>query len=99
MGSASPVSGAVRNAKALPRYYGYGQGVTLYPHTADHYAQYSSKVIASTERDATYLLDEILGNETELVIVEHATDTHGYTDLVFGLFDLLGLQYWVLLNK
>ncbi len=28
-----------------------------------------------------------------MVIVEHATDTHGYTDLVFGLFDLLGLQY------
>ncbi|GAB3639212.1 hypothetical protein GCM10027422_48030 [Hymenobacter arcticus] len=39
------------------------------------------------------MLDEVLGNETDVVIVEHATDTHGYTDLVFGLFDLLGLQY------
>lgn len=92
-GQRFPVSGAVRNAKALPRYFGYGQGVTFYTHTADHYAQYGSKVIPATERDATYLLDEILGNETELVIVEHATDTHGYTDLIFGLFDLLGLQY------
>lgn len=92
-GQRFPVSGAVRNAKALPRYFGYGRGVTFYTHTADHYAQYGSQVIPTTERDATYVLDEVLGNETDVVIVEHATDTHGYTDLVFGLFDLLGLQY------
>lgn len=92
-GQRFPVSGAVRNAKALPRYFGYGRGVTFYTHTADHYAQYGSKVIPATERDATYVLDEVLGNETDVVILEHATDTHGYTDLIFGLFDLLGLQY------
>lgn len=72
-GQQFPVSGAVRNAKALPHYFGYGQGVTFHTHTADHYAQYDSKVIPVTKRDATYVLDEILGNETELVIVEHAT--------------------------
>lgn len=38
-------------------------------------------------------MDEILDNETELTILEHTTDTAGYTDLVFGLFDLLGLQF------
>ncbi len=44
-------------------------------------------------RDATYVLDEILDNETELTILEHTTDIAGYTNLVFGLFDLLGLQF------
>ncbi len=39
------------------------------------------------------MLDEILDNETELTILEHTTDTAGYTDLIFGLFDLLGLQF------
>lgn len=39
------------------------------------------------------MLDEILDNETELTILEHTTDTAGYTDLVFGLFDLLGMQF------
>jgi TnpA family transposase len=39
------------------------------------------------------VLDEILDNETELPILEHTTDTAGYTDLVFALFDLLGLQF------
>lgn len=50
-------------------------------------------MIASTERDALYVLDEILNNVTELNILEHTTDTSGYTDLVFGLFDLLGMQF------
>jgi TnpA family transposase len=44
-------------------------------------------------RDATYVLDEILDNETELSIVEHTTDTAGYTEIVFALFDLLGMQF------
>jgi TnpA family transposase len=50
-------------------------------------------VISATIRDATYVLDEILNNETDLTILEHTTDTTGYTDLVFALFDLLGMQF------
>ena len=44
-------------------------------------------------RDAPYLLDAILDNETELSILEHTTDPAGYTDVMFALFDLLGLQF------
>jgi TnpA family transposase len=36
-------------------------------------------VISTTVRDATYVLDEILDNETDLSILEHTTDTAGYT--------------------
>ena len=39
------------------------------------------------------MLDGVLDDETELPIAEHTTDTAGYTDLVFGFFDLLGLQF------
>lgn len=92
-GQRFPVSGKIRNAQAIPRYYGYGKGYTLLTHSSDQYAQYGSKAIPSTIRDATYVLDEILGNETDLEIVEHTTDTGGYTDIVFALFDLLGLQF------
>jgi TnpA family transposase len=92
-GQRFPVRGHVRAARALPRYYGYGQGLTFYTHTADQYSQFGSRAIASTVRDATYVLDEVLGNETELPLLEHTTDTHGYTDLVFALFDLLGLRF------
>ena len=86
-------SGKVRNAAALPRYFGYGKGVTFYIWTSDQFSQYGTKVIPATVRDATYVLDEILDNETELPILEHTTDTAGYTEVVFALFDLLGLQF------
>lgn len=38
------------------------------------------------------MLDGILGNETDLPIAEHATDTHGATLANFALFDLVGKQ-------
>ncbi|MDD9942867.1 MAG: Tn3 family transposase [Myxococcales bacterium] len=92
-GQRFPVRGRVSGARALPRYFGYGRGVTFYTWTSDQYSQYGAKVIPSTSRDATYVLDEILDNETELDVLEHTTDTAGYTDLVFALFDLLGLRF------
>ena len=92
-GQRFPVSVKTRNAVSVPRYFGYGKGLTYYTWTSDQYSQFGTKVIPTTIRDATYVLDEILDNETELTILEHTTDTAGYTDLVFGLFDLLGLQF------
>ena len=92
-GQRFPVSGQVRIATPLPRYFGYGEGVTFYTWTSDQLSQYGIKVSPSTIRDATYVLDEILNNETELPILEHTTDTAGFTDLIFALFDLLGLRF------
>jgi TnpA family transposase len=92
-GQRFPVQGQVRNARALPRYFGHGQGLTFYTWSSDQFSQYGTKVISATIRDATYVLDEILDNETDLTILEHTTDTAGYTDLVFCLFDLLGMQF------
>ncbi|MGI0488498.1 Tn3 family transposase [Pantanalinema rosaneae CENA516] len=92
-GQRFPVRGSVRQARALPRYFGYGKGITFYSWTSDQFSQYGSKPVPTTLRDATYVLDEILNNETELPILEHTTDTAGYTELIFALFDLLGLQF------
>jgi TnpA family transposase len=44
-------------------------------------------------RDATYVLDELCNNETELPIREHTTDTAGATEIIFALFDLLGFRF------
>jgi hypothetical protein len=64
--------------------------VTSYTHISDQHSTYGTQIIVSTDRDATYVLDEILGNTTELPILEHATDSHGQTLITFALFDLLG---------
>jgi TnpA family transposase len=92
-GQRFPVAVRSTQAVSLPRYFGYGRGLTFYTWTSDQYSQYGTKVIPSTVRDATYVLDEILDNETELEIQEHTTDTAGFTEIVFALFDLLGLQF------
>jgi len=92
-GQRFPVSVKNRQARALPRYFGYGRGLTFYTWTSDMHSQYGSKPVISTNRDALYVLDEIQNNETELELLEHTTDTAGFTDLLFGLFALLGLKF------
>ncbi|MEK6571291.1 MAG: transposase, partial [Bacteroidota bacterium] len=92
-GQRFPVSVSTQNAVALLPYFGYRRGLTYYSWTSDQFSQYGTKVICSTLRDALYVLDEILNNETELTILEHTTDTAGYTELVFALFDLLRMQF------
>ncbi len=92
-GQRFPVKGNVRQARSLPRYFGYGKGITFYTWTSDQLSQFGSKPVPSTDRDATYVLDEIENNETELPILELTTDTNGYTELIFAIFDLLGLRF------
>ena len=82
-----------RNARAIPRYFGHGRGVTHYSWTGEQYSQYGTKVIPSTVRDATHVLDGILGNESDLPISEHTVDTLGFTEIVFALFAALGLRF------
>lgn len=92
-GQRLPVAGKNRHARAFPPTLGYGQGLTFYSWTSDQLSQYGSKPVIITARDATYVLDAILGNETELAILEHTTDTAGATEIIFALFDLLGLRF------
>jgi TnpA family transposase len=92
-GQRFPVSGKNRYARAFPPTLGYGQGLTFYSWTSDQLSQYGSKPVIITARDAPYVLDAILGNETELASVEHTTDTAGATESIFALFDLLGLRF------
>ena len=56
-----------------------GRVLSTYTHVTDQHATYGTKIIVATKREAHYVLDEILGNATDLPITEHATDTHGVT--------------------
>jgi hypothetical protein len=78
----------------LPDTFGHRRhGMQIYSWTSDQYSQYASKVVTATVRDATHTLDGILDNQTVLPIEEHTTDTHGYTEMIFGAYDLLGLLF------
>jgi TnpA family transposase len=92
-GQRFPVAVRTQNATPLPRYFGFGRGLTFLTWTSSQYSQYGTLVTPPTHGEAAYTLDKILDNETELKIEEHSTDTGGYTELIFALFDLLGMQF------
>ena len=68
-----------QQARALPRYFGLGRGITFYTWTSDQHSHYASRVVRTSLRDATHVLDGILDNQTELPISKHTTDTAGYS--------------------
>ncbi len=89
-GQRFPVRGKSTSAREMVIHG--GRVLSTYTQVTDQHATYGTKIIVATKREAHYVLDEILGNATDLPITEHATDTHGVTLVNFGLFDLLGMQ-------
>jgi len=90
-GQRFPTKGKSISARALSRYF-VDEGISTYTHVSDQHSTYGTQVIVATQSEATYVLDEILGNTT-LPISEHVTDTGGVTLVNFALFDLVGLQF------
>ncbi len=77
-----------------PRYFGYyGRALALYTHTSDQHSVYATQAISCAPREARYVLGGILDNDSTLVIREHASDTHGFTEHLFGLCALLGIDF------
>jgi hypothetical protein len=77
-GQRFPVKGKSTTARPMKKYFA-GQGLSTYTHVSDQHTTFGTKVIVVTRREAHYVLDEIMGNKTDLPITEHATDTHGLT--------------------
>ncbi len=73
--------------------YGTDPGVLFYTHVTDRYTPFHTKVIAANAGEAAHVLDGLLNHESELTIREHATDTAGAIDHVFGLCHLLGFRF------
>ena len=76
-----------------PRYFGRGRGVTWLNAINDQVAGIGGVVVTGTMRDALHVLDVILGRDGGPPPQMIATDTASYSDIVFGLFRLLGYQF------
>jgi TnpA family transposase len=72
------------------RYGGYG-GIA-YHHISDTYIALFSRFIACGVWEAVYILDGLLENESALQPDTVHADTHGQSEPVFGLAQLLGIQ-------
>jgi TnpA family transposase len=81
-------------ASYYPRYYGYyDKAIGIYTHVSDQYSVFNTKVISCSPREALYVLDGLLENNTILKPKAHTTDTHGYTEIIFALCHLLGFYF------
>ena len=81
------------NAGPNPRYFGQERGVTYYNLTSDQFTGLGGIVVPGTLRDSLVLLSVLLEQETLLQPTEVMTDTGAYTDVMFGIFHLLGFQF------
>ena len=81
-------------ASYYPRYFGYYEkAISLYTHVSDQYAVFGTRAISCGPREALYVLDGLLDNNTILRLRTHTTDTDGYTEIVFALCYLLGYYF------
>jgi TnpA family transposase len=85
----------VRTLNAGPnrKYYGAERGITYYNFTSDQFTGFHGIVIPGTLRDSMFILEGLLEHLTSLRPVEVMADTGGVSDVVFGLFWLLGYQF------
>jgi len=67
--------------------------VTYLNFLSDQFAGFHGVVVPGTLRDSLYILEGLLEQQTSLRPTELMSDTAGYSDIVFGLFRLLGYQF------
>lgn len=81
------------HAGANRKYFGSSKGITWYNFLSDQYSGFHGIVIPGTLRDSIFVLEGLLEQQTSLRPQEIMTDTAGSSDMVFGLFWLLGYQF------
>lgn len=76
-----------------PKYFGVGSGVTYYDLTSNQFTGLNGIVVPGTLRDSLVLFAVVPEQQTELQPTQIMTDTGAYSDVVFGLFRLLGYRF------
>lgn len=76
-----------------PKYFNRGRGVTWYNLLSDQATGLNAITVPGTLRDSLVLLAVVLEQQTELQPTQIMTDTGAYSDVVFGLFRLLGYRF------
>jgi TnpA family transposase len=77
-----------------PRYFGYYDNVvTIYTHISDLMSVFGTLVISCGQKEALYVLNGLLENDSDISSVQHHTDTGGYADHIFALCFMLGISF------
>ena len=80
------------NANYSFKYFGKGQGVTVYSFRDERDLLWHSTVFSSGERESAYVIDGLMHNDVVKSDI-HSTDSAGFSEAIFGIAYLLGFSY------
>jgi TnpA family transposase len=86
------VRGDSLHASRSFKYFGQGQGVSAYTFVDERNFLWHSLMISAADRESAYVIDGLMHNDVVKSDI-HSTDTHGYTEAIFGLTHLLGFSF------
>ncbi len=81
------------SAGPSPKYYHFKRGITWLNAVNDQVAGIGQMVVPGTLRDSLHILDTLLNLDAGVRPEMVATDNASYSDMVFGLFSLLGYNF------
>jgi TnpA family transposase len=81
------------DARPNPKYFGRKKGTTLLNMINDQGVGLAGMVLAGTPRDSLYAVDLMYRRDGGVRPEVFISDTGSYSDMVFGLFKLLGVDY------
>ena len=74
------------------KYFGKDKGSTIYTFLDEKQRLFYSTVISASEREATYVIDGVVNNDVVKSDI-HSTDSHGYTESIFGTTYFMGIAF------
>ncbi len=80
------------NATYSFKYLGKDPGVSVYTFIDERHFLWHHAVISAAEREAAYVIDGLMHNDVIKSDI-HSTDTHGYSEMIFGALHLLGFSF------
>ena len=86
------VRGDSLHASRSFKYFGQGQGVSAYTFVDERNLLWHSLMISAADRESAYVIDGLMHNDVVKSDI-HSTDTHGYTEAIFGLTHMLGFSF------
>ncbi len=86
------VSAESLNSNYSYKYHNSTKVGNVYTFIDERQILFYTTIFSSTERDAAYVIDGLLHNE-ELNIDMHSTDTLGYTEVIFAISYLIGVDF------
>lgn len=66
--------------------------MSAYTFVDERHFLWHSLMISASDRESTYVIDGLMRNDVVKSDI-HSTDTHGYTEVIFGLTHLLGFSF------